>query len=839
MIVHQKMGIGVIMKRLFLLLIIPFIIGVCISYSIDISVKSITLLIFLSILGLLVTHILNSGYTLTLCFLFLFLGIIMTTNSLESKLAYFIDQDIILEGVVESKTISSETKSTYVVKVDKLMYDDKVYRIEEKTLLNYFDGQGLDLNDEVRIKGVLLLPKENTNPGLFNYRLYLQTKNIHTILNANSTYVDIISKGELSRAMLLRVKFKERIKGILDTTLNEKNSNIMSSIILGDSSFLDDETGTRFRELGLSHILAVSGLHIGIIYLFVSKALGLLSINKRSSIIIALILIWCYGYLIGFPASVLRSSIMFSLLSLSSLVYRRYDSINTLSLAALFLLFIRPLWIFDVGFQLSFVATASIIILTPRINWLISIYSKKGAKLLSTLVAVQIGLLPVLAYHFNSYAVLSLISNLILIPVFSFSLILCFILILISLIFMKISMLLGFLLNTILNFSSLIIDILYSFSFLNISLPSLGIGYILSYYFMILICLRVIKLDMFKSKIIQLIHYYLIIVSIVSLVTYLTINETTLEFIDVGQGDSCLVSTRDKVFLIDAGGNVFGDFDVGERIVLPYLLKKGINKLDAVFITHFHEDHAEGVIPLIKNIRIENIFIGYENSKSHLYKEIMYNANKYNITISRISEGDLIHIDNNNIIEVLNPLPNGLADNIENENNLSLALILKSYGKSVFFTGDIEKEVEYRIVNDIGQNKIDVIKVPHHGSLTSSTPELINIIKPSYAVIQVGKNNFGHPNQEVIERYKQVGSEIFRNDEDGLITLKIDKGDIEIYSYITDKASFNDIIEYYRYELLLVIFYIGISVFLCIIYIGCYSTTEELQLKCCINIYKS
>lgn len=833
------MGIGVIMKRLFFILIIPFIIGICISVSMDINTNLITLIIALLMLGLLISYFLNRGYTLLLFFLFLFLGIIMTTNSLQSELAYFVDKEIVLEGVVQSKTIFSETKSTYVVKVEKLMYADKVYRIEEKMLLNYYDRQVLDLNDEVRIRGVLLLPKENTNPGLFNYRLYLQTKKIYTTLNANSTYVDIISKGELSHGMLLRVKFKERIKGILDTTLNEKNSNIMNSIVLGDSSFLDDETGTRFRELGLSHILAVSGLHIGIIYMFISKALRLLSIDKRKSVVVALIIIWSYGYLIGFPASVLRSSIMFSLLSLSSLVYRRYDSINTLSLAAFLLLFIKPLWIYDVGFQLSFVATASIIILTPRIKWLISIYSKKGAKLLSTLFAVQIGLLPVLAYHFNSYAVMSLISNLILIPIFSFSLILCLVLILMSLVSINLSILLGFLLNVILDFTNLIIDIFYNFSFLNISLPSLGIGYILCYYLMIFICLRIIKIDVFKPKINLLIYYYLIIVSIVSFVSFITISETTLEFIDVGQGDSCLVSTRDKVFLIDAGGNIFGDFDVGERIVLPYLLKKGINKLDAIFITHFHEDHAEGVIPLINNIRIDNIFIGYEDNKNYLYKEIMYSANKYNIKVNKISEGDLIHIDNYNKIEVLNPLYNVSADNIENENNLSLALILKSYGKSIFFTGDIEKEVEYRMVNDNRINKIDVIKVPHHGSSTSSTSELVNKIKPSYAVIQVGKNNFGHPNDEVLERYRQIGTQIFRNDENGLIRFKIDKEGIEIYTYITDKVTFNDIIEKYRYELLYMIIYIGISVFLCIIYIDCYSTPEELQLKCCIGICKS
>ncbi|WIV10667.1 DNA internalization-related competence protein ComEC/Rec2 [Proteiniborus sp. MB09-C3] len=826
------------MKRLFLILVIPFIIGICISYNIDIHMNMALIYITFLILGLIASYVFGRGYALVLSILFIFLGVVITANSLKSNLTNFVDKELVLEGFIESRTISSEDKSTYVVKVNRVLYDNKLYKVEEKILLNYYDKQILDIRDEVRVKGTLVLPRENTNPGLFNYKLYLQTKNIHTILNSDSTFINTISQGQTSQVQALRLKFQRNISNILNRTLSEKNSKLMSSIILGDSSLLDDETGARFRELGLSHILAVSGLHIGIIYLFISKTLRFLGIDKRISIVTALIIIWGYAFLIGFPASVLRASVMFSLLSLSILVYRRYDSINTLSLAALLLLFIRPLWIFDVGYQLSFIATASIIMFTPRINWLLSIYSKRAARLLSSLIAVQIGLFPVLAYHFNSYAVLSLISNLVLIPIFSFSLILCFILILVSLVYINAALILGFLLNTILNFADMIIDMFYRLSFVNIYLPSLGIGYILLYYFLLLISLRIIKIDFFKPRINKLIFNYMAIVILIGFFIAFTYNETTLEFIDVGQGDSCLISTKDKVILVDTGGNTFGNFDVGERIVLPYLLKKGISRLDAVFISHFHEDHAEGLIPLIKNIKIDNIFIGYENDKSTLFKEIIYNANKYNIKVSTISEGDLIYVDDNNLLKVLNPSYNVSTENIDNENNLSLVFILESYGNNILFTGDIEQDTEHKIVNSIDLKGVDIIKVPHHGSRTSSTSELLNKIKPSYAAIQVGKNNFGHPNNEVMERYKQIGATIYRNDENGLITFKVGVDSIEIYTYIKDKPSFNDIIMKYRYNLLLLIIYMAISFYLCAIYVYCYYTPEEIQLKCYSCIYR-
>lgn len=806
------------MKRLFLLLIIPFIIGIFISYYINFDAATIVITLILLIAGLVTTFVLDKGYVLVLIVLFIFLGMLVTANDLRSDLVNFTNRSLILDGVIERKNISDSEKSTYIVEVNEILCNGKRFEVKEKVLLNYYDREVLEVGNKIRVISTLLLPRENTNPGLFDYRLHLQTKDIHTIVNSDSNSVYIISKNNVNSGQKLRFSFQNKITNIMNKSLSEKNSKIMSSIILGNSGFLDDETRTSFKDIGLSHILAVSGLHIGIIYIFISKLLRLLGIDKRLSIIIALAIIWIYAYLIGFPTSVLRASTMFSLLSLSNLIYKRYDSINTLSFAALLLLLIRPMWIFDIGFQLSFIATASIIILTPRISLLMSIHSEILARLLSSLIAVQIGLFPILTQHFNSYATMSLISNFILIPIFSFSLVLCFILILVSLICIDASFVLGYLLNTILNISNLIIDAFCEIPFGNLNLPSLGVCFILLYYILLLFGLRIIKFDFSRYRISKVIFTYLIIAILVSFFSVISYNETTLEFIDVGQGDSCLVSTKDKTILIDAGGNVFGDFDVGGRVVLPFLIKKGINKLDAVFVTHFHEDHAEGVISLLENIKIDNIFIGYENVESKLFNEIMHQANLTNTEVSKVYRNNLIYLDDHNLFEVLSPTFDMYKDTMSDENNLSLVLNFITHGKRVLFTGDIERESEYNIVNNTKLEKIDIIKAPHHGSSTSSTTELISVTRPSLVVIQVGKNSFGHPNEEVVNRYKEIGAKVFRNDENGLITIRINDSNIEIDTYIKDKPTINDIIMKYRHEIYALFIYTFASICMCYIY---------------------
>lgn len=806
------------MRRLFLFLIIPLILGIYFSYKVDIDLSTIIILLSVSIFALIISIFLNKGYSFYLFLIFIMLGMLLTLSSLKSNLSNFIEEDIILKGIVKKQINHSEGKSSYIVLVNNILHENKYYKTKEIVLLNYYSEKNLDIGNEIMVEGQLLKPSQNTNPGLFNYRLYLQTKNIHFLINCSEESLEVLSKGKISKSTAIKIQFQKEILNILDRALDEKNSNIVSTIVLGDRSFLDDETSNRFRELGLSHILAISGLHIGIIYLFISYALRFLGISKRLSICLSLLFIWSYGYFISFPISVVRASVMFSILSLSNVIYRRYDSINSLSLAALILLLIQPLWVFDIGFQLSFVATASILLFNSKIRIFLTKYNKSFAKIFSPILSVQIGLLPILAYHFNSYAVLSFISNVILIPLYSIILVLVFLLIALSFFSINFAIGLGVILNTLLDIANLIIDVLYKFSFANITLPSLSLGYILIYYCTLLICFKIIRIDFFVKKLNKLILSYIFMVIIYIIFRFFTLNETVIEFIDVGQGDSCLISTKYNTILIDTGGSIFGEFDVGEKIVLPYLLKKGVNKLDAVFITHFHEDHSEGLLTLIENIKIDNLFIGYEAPFSQLYNDIMYYARINDVEVKKLSKGDLIYLDKHNIIEVHNPSFKTIVNHIENENNLSLVLELDSYNKKILFTGDIESEIEQEIVNDNRIEKIDILKVPHHGSKTSSTENFLKKLRPSYAVIQVGKNSFGHPNQDVINRYNEIGAKVYRNDECGLIKVSVSHDYIKIDAYIKDKPALSNIIEKNLTMLIFVLAYIKASLILCFIY---------------------
>ena len=238
---------------------------------------------------------------------------------------------------------------------------------------------------------------------------------------------------------------------MLDLYLTEENSSLMKSILLGKYSYLDEDVIEQFRDLGLSHILAVSGLHIGIITSLFILLFAYLGFNRKVNIGFTIGIIWIYGYMIGNPPSVLRANMMFSLLLLSQLLAEPYDSVNTLFFSLFILAIVNPFWIFNIGLQLSFIATFFIIYFTDKFN--IILYSKDNAivKPLGGILSAQIGLIPILAYYFNRIPVVSLVTNLILVPIFAICLVLCIFLMFFSFISSSISHSIGILTNILLN----------------------------------------------------------------------------------------------------------------------------------------------------------------------------------------------------------------------------------------------------------------------------------------------------------------------------------------------------------------------------------------------------
>ena len=284
------------------------------------------------------------------------------------------------------------------------------------------------------------------------------------------------------------------------------------------------------------------------------------------------------------------------------------------------------------------------------------------------------------------------------------------------------------------------------------------------------------------------------VIILLNSIIYVTDKNVKIYFVDVGQGDCTLIQTQKrKTILIDGGGSEFGSFDVGESTLLPYLLDRGITKIDYMMISHFDSDHIGGLFYIMENLRVDNIIISKQGENSENFKkfiEIMQSNNrggKNKTNIILVKKGDNIKIDNSSYFEILFPEEELINDNILNNNSIVAKFVSNNF--KMLFTGDIEEIAENRLCELYkGTNKLqaDIIKVAHHGSKTSSTFNFLELVKPKIALIGVGaNNNFGHPNREVLERIENLGTHIYRTDQMGEISIVIgNKGNVKIKSFI-------------------------------------------------------
>jgi len=349
--------------------------------------------------------------------------------------------------------------------------------------------------------------------------------------------------------------------------------------------------------------------------------------------------------------------------------------------------------------------------------------------------------------------------------------------------------------------SGMLIEVYNKLPLNKVVLPSPTLFDIAIYYIVVLLLLQIIKLHYVKKSFYKAIIIYIIIASIIGAFSSANREEVLIEFIDVGQGDCILIRDGDINFLIDTGGTPLSDYDIGKNILLPYLQKSGVNRLDGIFVSHFHEDHSEGLLSILDDIRIDNVFIGYKKEDSQLYTRTIEELNKRKIQVSLLTKKDRISWSKNAYIEVINPSDYIMKKYTQEENNLSLVLLFNAYGKRVLFTGDIEEDVEEDLIRENGELKIDILKVAHHGSKTSTTENFIKLLKPSHAVIQVGKNNFGHPNEDVLKRLFKKDIKVFRTDKEGLVTAKISAHKLEISTYMGTRSDLDGIIVKYRWIL--------------------------------------
>lgn len=452
----------------------------------------------------------------------------------------------------------------------------------------------------------------------FDYSNYLKTKKIFGTVNLKEEDVEIISHDNSNIILRKIYELRNLMKTKIEKLLPKETSGLCLGMLIGETSGIEENMQEDFRDSNLSHILAVSGANVSYIIVSITYIFNKMCLRKRLSKIISIILLILFMLLTGCTSSVNRACIMAILMLIAELLYRKSDVYNNLAISALILLIINPYSLLDIGFQLSYMGTIGIVFLHDKIGNFIKI-NNKIVKYFFEMIAVttcaNLAIIPIMMFHFNTISLTFYFSNIIVGPILGIVVIIGFIMFFISLIFTPISSLIAIVLNLMLKFIIKIAEITANMPFSKITIITPSFFFIIVWYLIIISISYKQKVKIFYHKnnklIKKIVSCILIIVLIVNLIIKVD-KKLEIHFVDVGQGDACLIITPlNKKILIDGGGSEFGSFNVGEKTLLPYLLDRRINKLDYIIISHFDSDH----------VRFYSIFAKKNKSKKYNNRE--------------------------------------------------------------------------------------------------------------------------------------------------------------------------------------------------------------------------
>ena len=634
------------------------------------------------------------------------------------------------------------------IKIDNDKLTLKI-KSKEKIIVSYYLSENEDISylkigDTVKIEGEFEIPKENTNFNLFNYKNYLLSEKIYFTFSANK-----ITFVKNTNNLLIKIK-----NNLIDYIDRFKSKNYLHAFILGNLENIDENIKNTYRSNGISHLFAISGMHVSLISSILFLILNFFIKNKNYSYIIIIVILMFYLFITDFSPSILRSFLLFLFLFINKKFNLNFKNMEIIIFILCVLLIYNPFYIYNIGFIFSFLISISLIYYSKKINSFKNYFSKL---FITSLISFLISL-PILINNFFEVNLFSPFINLIFVPIIS---IFIFPLSLITLVIPVCDTILFIILN-IMESISLFISNNLSFIFI---FKKMNIFIICIYY---IVTIFVINKLLLKK-------YIYILFLIISLLIYSNINIINnyliVTMLDVGQGDSILIELPNNKsnILIDTGGKYNSNFKISENIIIPYLKSVGIKKLDYLILTHGDYDHMGEAINLVENFKVEKVIFNC-GPYNDLEKELIKVLNKKHIKYySCIKE---LNIDKNKLYFLQ-------TEEYDNENDNSNVIYTELNGYKFMFMGDASINTEKEILNKYNLPDIDVLKVGHHGSKTSSSKEYIDEINPKYSIISVGKNNrYGHPNKEVIDNL--IDSKIYRTDQDGSIMFKIKNNKLKI-----------------------------------------------------------
>ncbi len=639
------------------------------------------------------------------------------------------------------------------------------------------------LGERVKLQGHFGLPADRQNFAGFSYAEYLKTQGTHAVFYANTLHSEHLAGGKyILLRYLQRVRFF--VLSAFEAHLPRAQAHLLGSLIVGETaSPVPDTLKVRFQTLGLQHVLAVSGFQVQLVVMTLIAVSARLRCGRRVQMLLAIVGLWLFVGLTGGPASVLRAAAVATWICLSRAWYKQQSTFDAFVMGIGGLLCWRPLLLFDVGFQFSAIATLGLIVmalpLAEKMNFLPLALSQS----LGALLAAQLWVLPLQMFHFGTIAWLFLPGNLW--AGFLSTLLTWFAIV-------------GACLSPLQAVSSLTpcFSLFYGVTKVVITVlikgmdgllyvphpvgyfPRLSPALLILAYGVLVSTVFIQQAPALNARILKRLQMLVVACLLTCLVlpfSQRVVAQTQcplrVTYLSVGQGDAALVETSENTLLIDAGPRwqtAKGTEDAGQRYILPYLRQRGIQHLDYVLISHAHLDHYGGLGSLLREISVGEVLVpalqstGEEPAQS--YRELLAKIKEKGVTIRTAQNGSLLPLTAKIRLMFWQPLTTA-----HGHNDASLVLQLVHDQVRFLFAGDLEKEGETALLRQPGfVARTDILKVPHHGSPTSSTPIFLAAMQPQDAIVSVGeRNRFRHPASEVLERYGRQGSRVWRTDQRG------------------------------------------------------------------------
>jgi len=659
----------------------------------------------------------------------------------------------------------------------------------------------------IKVRGKLRQFEEAANKGNFDSRKYYLSLGFYGKIEAGTIEVINSDYSGIRQGLYeMRMEIIERLeklcsdnKGIF-SIINNKNG-IIGAIILGDKTDLDSDIKELYSVSGIAHILAISGLHISFIGMAIYRLLRR-RFRFLFSAAVSIPVVLSFGIMSGFGISTIRAIIMFILKIIGEVLGRKYDAITAISLAGLVLLVQNPFVVCNSGFQMSFGAIIAIVLILPIVEEILNT-DNKIIKVLSANFTISLVMNPILAWNYYELPIFSFLLNIVVVPLMSVVIVSSIAGIFCSCIMFGFGKAVIFPGCGILELYTFLCNIINKSSVASIVVGQPKVTIIIVYYAILLVVLfglknirtkytraekerNIIKKETGlvlekKAKKERRIKGQNVKLRLACIVGFLLLNYLIyyipnpgfyITFINVGQGDGILIHGDNGTKVMVDGGST-SEKQVAKNCIVPYLKAEGIGTIDYSIITHTDKDHISGILEILENnnsnrIRIKNLVMPDINMKDDTYNELIEKAKLKKINVLYIKKGDTLSLGKTKIKCIYPETTTTASD----KNDYCTVLSVKNKTSKILLTGDISKEIEEKIKDDIEEN-YTVLKVAHHGSNYSSSEKFLKKVNPKYSIISVGKNNsYGHPGNETMERLRKQGGVIYRTDEKGGITIR-------------------------------------------------------------------